>query len=167
MKRLFVLRHAEAVPKDTEEDVDRVLSARGRGQMERVARHLRDAGIRPDEALVSPAARTRETWELTRLGDVPARFDRRIYEATPDDLLAVLRDAEADANSAILVGHNPGLHELVRQLVGSDRPASLRQLADFPTACLASLDLGAESWRDVSWRGATLTALVTPGSLGA
>lgn len=167
MKRLLVLRHAEAVPKDAADDFDRVLSARGRNQMAAVARHLAGAAEVPDGALVSPAARTRETWSRAGLDPVPFRTDERIYEASPDDLLAVLRDGDDLATSLVLVGHNPGLHDAARALLAAGADGDLRRLAEFPTACLAEFELDTGSWRELSWRTGRLLSLVTPADLGA
>jgi phosphohistidine phosphatase len=167
MKRLHLLRHAKAVAKDEARDFDRILAPHGRDAMGRVSHHLAEHHRGIDLALVSPAARTRETWQLARMPGVTTRFEDRIYEASAETLLAVIRDADETAGSAILVGHNPGLQDLARRLVGfGDRHASVRRLEEFPTGSLATFDLAVESWREADFGTARLLEFVTPRSLG-
>ena len=166
MKRLILLRHARAVAKDAAPDFDRVLAPEGRAQMEAMAGHL--AGLPCDLALVSPSARTRETWELARRSDVPARFDQRIYEASERELLAVAQEAEQTAQSVILVGHNPAFEELALDLVrsGEQGPAADRLRHGFPTASVAILDFEISSWPELARRTGRLVSFETPASLG-
>lgn len=170
MKRLILLRHAKAVAKDAAEDFDRVLAPGGRAQMTVMARYLADERLAPDLAIVSPSARTRETWSLAKLAlaeEIPAVFEARVYEASDEMLLAVLRETGAEIRSAILVGHNPGIEDLARRLVGyGDRYAAGRMMESFPTAALAVVDIAVETWRDVEIRSGRLDRFVTPASLG-
>lgn len=162
MKRLLLLRHAKAVAKNAA-DFERVLAPRGRADMAAVARYLAAERLAPEVALVSSAARTRETWSLAGLDAVPARFDRRIYEAERSDLLDILRSVEDEAGSAILVGHNPAIEELAQAMLGD--PGPLRP--GFPTAALAVIDLPAAAWRELAPGSGRLDRFVTPATLGA
>jgi phosphohistidine phosphatase len=134
--------------------------------MEPVARHI--ASLPCDLALVSPSARTRETWTLVRRPDVPARFDQRIYEASERELLAVAQEADPEAETIILVGHNPALEELALDLVraGEQGAAAERLRLGFPTASVAVIAFDVESWRDLSRRTGQLVSFETPASLG-
>ena len=157
--RLVLLRHAKAVGKD-EADFDRVLAPRGQAQMAAVARYLagRDGkAIRPDLALVSPAARTRETWAATKLAKVEARFEPTIYEAPPKTLLALVRAVEAGPRTVMLVGHNPGIEDLADKLTGGEA-------SEFPTAALAVIAFEASAWGEI--RRGRLERFVTPDDLG-
>ncbi len=91
----------------------------------------------PDHVVVSPAVRARSTWDLVAAelpGPLPARVDDAVYDASLDELLAVLAELPEDAPApALLVGHNPGLEELVEHLVGE--PVRL------PTSALAVVDV--------------------------
>ena len=78
MKRIFLLRHAKAVAKDEASDIDRVLAPHGRDQMGRIAQHLAETRAQADLAIVSPAARTRETWSLAKLAARSTRFEDRV-----------------------------------------------------------------------------------------
>lgn len=108
----------------------------------------------------SPATRTRETLELVRgaaRSDAPVRFDERIYEASTDDLLRVIADAEDEHASILIVGHNPGLENLLTHFTG--------EVHTMPTAALAALTLDAASWRDVRDAVARLDWFVKPRDL--
>jgi phosphohistidine phosphatase len=167
MKRLILLRHAKAVGKDAARDFDRVLAPRGRAQMDAVARHL--ASVPLDLALVSPSARTRETWRLAKRPDVRTEFDQRIYEADEPQLLAVAQEADPDAGAVILVGHNPSFEELAHDLVrAGERGDAMERLRDgFATAGVAVLEFDTESWRKLARRSGRLVSFETPASLGA
>lgn len=170
MKRLILLRHAKAVGKETAEDFDRVLAPAGRAQMTVMSRYLADERLAPDLAIVSPAARTRETWSLAKIPlaeDVAVAFDERIYDASDETLLVVLRETAAEVRSVVLVGHNPGIEDLARRLVGyGDRYAAARMMESFPTGALAVVDLAVDTWREIEIRSGRLDRFVTPASLG-
>lgn len=168
MKRLYCLRHAKAVAKDPADDVDRVLAPRGRRQMKALASFMKETRLRPDRALVSPAARTRETWARTGLDGVPTNFEPRIYEASRETLLDVLRAADDAAQSLVMVGHNPGFEDLMRGLAGGiGEPHALARLAvKVPTAALAIFDLPVEHWADARLASGRLIGFVTPAWLG-
>lgn len=167
MKRLILLRHAKAVAKSLR-DFERALAPRGRAQMKFVARHLEGEGLKPDLALVSPSVRTRETWDLTGQTDVPVRFDQRIYEASDDDLLSVLREAEPTAGTVVLVGHNPAFEDLARRLVRTGGEDDLaRMQAKYPTASVAIIDFDLDDWAKIAPRTGRLVGFATPASLGS
>lgn len=168
MKRLYCLRHAKAVAKDPADDVDRVLAPRGRRQMKAVAGFMGETRIRPDRALVSPAARTRETWTRTGLKGVPTTFEPRIYEASLETLLDVVRGADDVGQSLMMVGHNPGFEELMSRLAGGiGEPHALARLAaKVPTAALAIFDLPVERWAETRLGSGRLIGFVTPAWLG-
>ena len=168
MKRLVLLRHAKAAPKGTGEDFDRVLAPAGRSDMAPIARRFQDDDMRPDLALVSPSARTRETWDLVEgsLEDVAVAFDERIYEAPVEQLIEVLREADgvvADGpvERVVLVGHNPGISELAHVLAGTGEDLG-RLLRGMPTAALAIIDFDVEAWREIAPGEGRLVNFVTP-----
>ncbi|HEX8665870.1 MAG TPA: histidine phosphatase family protein [Beijerinckiaceae bacterium] len=169
MRRLILLRHAKAAPPDGMVDIDRPLSDRGREALPRVAAHLADEQLIPDLALVSTARRARETWEAIapRLGEVPARFEPRIYEAPADQLLKIVREVGPEVRTLLMVGHNPGFEDLAKLLIGhGDRYAFARMARRYPTAGLAVLDFTAEDWGAVAPGSGRLDRFVTPKSLG-
>lgn len=150
MQRLILFRHAKTENRAVDgEDIDRVLTARGRGDAERMGRILAEAGITPDLVLISPAVRTRETWELVSPALPGARVEVRegLYDATPEEVDAELRVGTAEAGTVMVVGHNPSLHELAMELLadGHSLPADLERVSvGFPTATAAIFAFDAE-----------------------
>ncbi len=169
MRRLMLLRHGKSDWPDGVGDADRPLAVRGREAVPMIAAHMAEEQLLPDLALVSPARRARETWELigTALGDVPQRSEPRLYEASPEHLLAVIREVEPRVRGLLVVGHNPGFEDLCRLLIGpGDRYAFARVGRRYPTAGLAVLDFAVENWREVKPGSGRLDRFVTPKSLG-
>jgi phosphohistidine phosphatase len=145
MKRLLVLRHAKAEEdSDSGKDFDRPLAERGWQDAADVGRAMRERGLHPDAILASPAKRVVETLAALAEGYGPldADYDPRIYNASPETLLDVVRQADDGARTLLLVGHNPGLHMLVLHLTeGDDGGLRARIAESFPTATLAAVDL--------------------------
>jgi phosphohistidine phosphatase len=109
-----------------------------------------------DAVVCSPATRTRQTWQLmaAELDGAPTPvFDERIYAGTCDTLLSVVQGISDDVSSALLVGHNPGVADLVAALTGQE--------AEMKTSAVAVLGLPG-SWADAAAGRATLIAHVTP-----
>lgn len=143
MDRLILFRHGKAEPDSASgEDFDRRLAPRGVRESGDTAAQLADLGFAPDLALVSPAARTRETWTAAEplFPKAQARFDAELYHA---DSSAIRREAEragGRVGTVMVVGHNPGLQELtVRLLLEGSAPPALVERArrQFPTAAAA------------------------------
>ena len=126
MRRLILLRHGKAVPQGAAPDFERSLEARGIEDSRHVGAYLAEEGILPDLALVSPAFRTRETWNAAALAfsDVAVTFDPELYLASTDQVLHSIQTHGGDARTLIVVGHNPSLHDLAVELVDhGDRAA--------------------------------------------
>ena len=115
MPRLILLRHAKAEAHRLD-DHSRVLAPRGRDDAAAARAVLAEQGL--ELAVVSTAARTRETWALADPGGVPVVFDDRVYEASVADLREVL--GELTVGSAALVGHNPAVERLAYELEATD-----------------------------------------------
>lgn len=143
MQRLILMRHAEAErAAGSGRDRDRALSARGRADAAAMGRTLAARGMRPDLALVSPAVRTRQTWDLLHdaFGDVQVREDEPLYNGGSGPLRQYVEAAEDEAGCLIVVAHNPGVHQLaVEYLVESAAsPAVLdRMSGGFPPGAAA------------------------------
>ncbi len=169
MKTLWLLRHAKASAGGAGlADRDRPLTARGRDAAERIGRHLAERGARPDLVLCSPSVRTRETLELVakRLGiELSVDFDDELYLASDRDLQARIQQVPDDAASVLLVGHNPGVAELVLRLAERGDPGALAELRrKFPTGALAEFRIHSQRWRQFA-RGCELVAFATPKQL--
>ena len=152
MRRLILLRHGKAESASgSGGDMTRALTARGRRDAAIMGRVLAGAGMVPDLVLVSEATRTRESWEELQSAFPAARveFDRALYLASAERL-AFMVDASAEAAACLMIiGHNPGLHELAAVCAGrSHGPAYEQLMASFPTAAAAVFDKDAEgTWR--------------------
>jgi phosphohistidine phosphatase len=161
MKTLLLLRHAKSSWKDeTLDDFDRPLNSRGRRAAEIVGTFLKTEKIIPGLILSSCAVRARETVEiLLKASGLQSelRFDERIYEATAERLLKVVTQVEKATHSVLMVGHNPGMEELLMKL--TDRAELM------PTAALASITLKTSNWSNVSTKAGTLDWIVKPKEL--
>lgn len=132
-RMLVVVRHGKSDWSGDHADRDRPLAPRGRRQAAEAGRWLAAHGPRLDLAVVSPAARATQTWELVtaELTDPPpVRVEEAAYCFGGDALLPLVHDVEG---SVALVGHNPAVEELVELLTGEVRR--------MPTSCLAVVDL--------------------------
>ena len=143
MRELILLRHAHAEPAENGlADIDRPLSPHGLAEAEAAGRWLLEQRLVPDRVLCSPARRTRETLEavLGLTGYVEQRLDERVYEATPGTLAALV-DEHREVERLLLVGHNPGLEQLVA-LMHSGQSGDYRGM---PPAAVAVLSLPKEA----------------------
>ncbi|HUE78665.1 MAG TPA: histidine phosphatase family protein [Sphingomicrobium sp.] len=146
MRRLFVLRHAKASQHDPGgRDFDRPLTDPGRAAAASIGEFLKDRDFVFDLVLASPAARVRQTIAcLAETYERPIEPDFReaIYNASTPTLLELLRSIEGEAENVLLVGHNPGLQELVLQLADAGSYAlALEVSGSFSTGALARLDV--------------------------
>lgn len=169
MHRLHLLRHAKSTRDEELEDKERPLSRRGRDSSRRIGETLK-AGIGPiDLVLCSSALRTRETAELVLGGFKPRPrilFEDGLYLAGPKALLRRLTQLDEKAGSVLVIGHNPGLHELAIALAAPDSPG-YRALAGgkFPTGARASFVIDG-AWAVLDRSPHQIVDYVTPKSLG-
>ena len=167
MKRLFLLRHAKSAWDDpTLLDRDRPLAPRGRKAAKRVARWAKRHRVRPQLVVCSSAARARQTLQrvLPGLGEPAVWFEVTLYAAAVDTLLDRVRALPDEVDDAMLVGHNPGLMELLL-LLAAPGPLRERACTNVPTGALAELELEVERWADVSPGEARLREFVLPREL--
>jgi phosphohistidine phosphatase len=172
MKRLFLLRHAKAVPAESGiEDFDRTLMLSGMQDAGAMARYLvkNDHGI--ELILCSAAARTTQTAELVLQAlESEIAYRDNLYLAQAAKLLAAIRGAPVAVSSVMLVGHNPGLENvatlLAREPVRRKERARHEALEEkFPTCALAILDFDIGRWRDVAPGAGKLVDFVRPKDL--
>lgn len=171
MKILGLFRHAKSDWHDPRaRDFDRPLNQRGRQGAEIMGRHIRDHGIRWERMIASPAIRCAETVEIAAQAagrPVSANWDRRIYLASGVTLADLLREQDGDPKSILMVGHNPGLEDLIFDLVPDDGTSPLRDAVEikFPTASIAVLELDIERWADLADKCGKLVHLTRPRDL--
>jgi phosphohistidine phosphatase len=168
MNSLALLRHAKAVPQDTGEDRARPLSPKGERAMADLGAWVQAQGLAPALVLCSPAARTRQTFALLLpflAGAPEIKYEEALYLADAAELMARLRRVPARHESVLVVGHNPGLHELALLLLHSGAGAKARRLRDaMPTGALASFALDGP-WAALDRGAARLAEFVTPKEL--
>ena len=170
MRRLLLFRHAKAERSEPgAEDRSRTLVERGRKDAAKIGAYMATHGLAPDRVLVSPAARTQETWKYTASALRPApgaTSVEQLYDATPHAILAAIKDAPTAAHTLMVVAHNPGLHELALMLIASgdiDARELLRE--KLPTCGLVIIDFAFDDWRKLHPQSGRLERFVSPRSL--
>jgi phosphohistidine phosphatase len=143
-RRVGLLRHAKSDWPPGVPDHDRPLAERGRRDAAVAGRVLRERLEVPDLVLVSTALRARQTWDLVHAEFTHPphhRDEPRVYDASVDDLLLLIREVPDSVERLVVIGHNPGLEELAFALSGpaSDPSAVAAMSTKFPTCGLAVL----------------------------
>ncbi|HEY0658506.1 MAG TPA: histidine phosphatase family protein [Pyrinomonadaceae bacterium] len=158
MKTLYILRHAKSCWDNPNlADFDRSLNERGLESAPLIGAIIGKNKFQPDLMLSSPAQRAKQTAELVKEAgkiDAEIQFDERIYEASPQQLLQIISEIKTDTESAMLVGHNPGLEGIIRFLTGENQP--------MPTAALAVVDLQVQNWEETIAECGNLRTLIRP-----
>lgn len=171
MRRLILFRHAKAEAHGIrDDDHDRLLTEEGREAARGMGAWLEAEGIVPDLVVCSTSARTRQTWKEAKAAfdpEPPVIFEELIYEASAETLLEVVRNADGDVQTLMLVGHNPGIEHLTLLLAESAEPdVAERFEKKFPTAGIAVLDFEDTPWAAIEEKQAWLYAFETPKHLG-
>lgn len=145
MKTLLLLRHAKSSwANDRLSDYERPLNDRGRHDAPRMGELLRKQGLLPDLIVSSSAKRAATTAELVAIStsyDGDIRYTERLYLAEPETYIALARQVPDDCGIVLMVGHNPGIEELLERLTG--------QAERMPTAALACIELPIAGWSDL------------------
>jgi phosphohistidine phosphatase len=139
------------------DDFDRPLNDRGLKTAPFMGTVMRENGYMPDVIISSPAVRASSTARLVKAAANIAselQFDKRIYEASSQSLNEVAASIDDKYNSAMLVGHNPGIEGFIRYLTGD--------LESMPTAALAVIELNIESWSQISAETGSVVNVIRP-----
>lgn len=157
MKTLLLARHAKsdwgdpAVP-----DHDRPLNARGRRDAPAMAARLRDEGIRLTHIVSSTALRARTTADAYASAfALDVADEPLLYAASARTILEVAAALPDDVETAMLVGHNPGMHHAVAVLTGD--------FVEFPTCVVAECAVDIDSWAELIEGSGRMLKLRTPG----
>ena len=166
MRRLLLLRHAKTErPGPGQRDRERKLIKRGHADAPVIGAYMARHGLVPDLALVSPATRAAETWTLVAaaLGREPRVIkDERIYNAVVETLIGIIRETR-DAQMLLVVGHNPGLHDLAVRLIAAGDVETRERVAEkLPTSGLVVIDLAFDDWSKLHPSSGRLERFVTP-----
>lgn len=171
MRRLMLLRHAKTeTDAPSGRDQDRRLDARGQRDSAEIGAWLSRNPPFPDLVQVSPAVRAKQTWELAweamknRVPPPRIAFVPELYGADPSQILTAIRLASvADPKHLMVVGHNPGMHELALMLTASGDKAGRHALADnLPTSGLAVFEFTTDDWNKVSFGRGKLVLFLSP-----
>jgi len=163
---LGLMRHAKSAYPDGVKDHDRPLAERGQRDALAAGPIVRQRMGTPDLVVVSTAKRAQQTWTAaSRAWTHPPQHinDERIYDATTDDLLLVLREIDSANSSVLVVGHNPGMEELAFGLTSeASNAAALATMSEkFPTCALAKLNVST-SWSHLIHHCAALLSFDVP-----
>ncbi len=170
MRRLMLLRHAKTESDSASgEDIDRRLNGRGADDAAEIGRWMARHKCAADLVLVSTAIRARQTWDII-LPFISRIMPRAVvahlpelYIADPADILRLIRRAPPDRQSVLVIGHNPGLHELALGLAARGSPAGRRALAgNLPTSGLVVIDFDIDDWRELAFQSGRLDLFVSP-----
>src|SRR3954471_11180534 len=167
MKTLTLLRHAKSGWDDPSlNDFARPLNARGREAARAMGRELRALGLAWDLILASPAARVTETIDGLResYGPIAPVYDEKVYLASLDTLVELVRATDDACATLLLVGHNPGMERLAL-LLSRGGPLHDEVALKYPTGSLAEIAFAVDHWRDVAESGGTLTRFLRPRDL--
>jgi phosphohistidine phosphatase len=168
MLTLALLRHAKSSwDRPHLDDFDRPLNARGLKAAPAMGGVVREVGLEPDVILCSSSIRTRETWALAGpaagLVSVPVRYEDDLYLASGRDLLERIRKLPVNVGSALVIGHNPGMHALALDLVHTGDAKSIHAMEEkFPTGALAVFSFAMTRWSDIAFGLGRLEHFITP-----
>jgi phosphohistidine phosphatase len=164
-RTLVIVRHAKSSWEFDVDDHERPLSARGRRDAEAMGRLLSQQSLHPDLVLCSTATRTRQTWEHAKAGGASAgeiRYLREIYHAWVPELLTIIRDIPDEIHTLLVLGHAPGIPDLVEHLcIRTDSPDWTRMDSKFPTSALAVVKVPG-AWAKLGKDRAELGSFVVP-----
>ena len=171
MKRLAILRHAKSSWDDPGlDDFNRPLNERGRKAARRIGRELKQRGMKFDLVVASAAARVRETIDAVQEKydfAAPIQFEPRLYGASEAALLELVRALSEEVKAPLIVGHNPGLEQLIADLAEDDAQGLRQRVAGkFPTGALAIIELPAKRWAEVEPASGKIVELILPKELG-
>jgi phosphohistidine phosphatase len=168
--RLMLVRHAKSKRPPDCGDHDRRLTRRGREASRRMGSHMAGEGLAPDLVVISTARRAQETWHQMRDAFDPRiaqQFQSRVYGASSDALVGIVRETPSDVRTLLMIGHNPGFQELALRLTGKAPKGDIDRLRHkLPTAGLVVIDFAAESWRDARDGQGKLSLFETPRTIG-
>jgi len=157
MKRLILMRHAEAGWHINMDDHERPLSASGIRDAKKIGSWLKEKAYIPDEVISSTSLRTRETLSYLFL-DCPQIFERSLYLADADQMKSTLKTLLSE--TVILLAHNPGITELAYDLMNHEEKHE--NFMDFPASSTVVIDFKADRWSEVKSDSGIFVDFVMP-----
>lgn len=165
-KTLYILRHAKAEAGSvTRDDHQRTLTDRGLAAAETMGKYMMRHGIQPDKILCSTAERAMTTWERVQEAykkPPPVEYSEKLYLASANEILRIVAETPEATTQVLLVGHNPGLHQLCLKLAKEGEEELLNTLTlKFPTCALAAIAFDGH-WKEIAKARGLLTRFITP-----
>ena len=160
MKRLILMRHAEAGWHINIDDHERPLSNSGIQDAKKIGLWLKEKKYIPDEVISSTSTRTRETFSGLLLECVPT-FKKSLYLADANHMKSMLQ--KLLSSTVILLGHNPGISELAYDLIQHDDKHA--HFVDFPPASTLVIDFNIDRWSKMKSDSAKFVDFITPRQL--
>lgn len=169
-KILYILRHAKAEGGGAnQEDHERGLVERGVEAALAIGEYMQQHAMVPDKILCSTAVRAKETLRYVdqqQTSSTPVEYLEKLYMASANEMLGIVSKVSDDVRSLMLVGHNPGMHQLCLKLAAHGDEASLDTLhIKYPTCTLTAISF-AGSWSDIAQVQGMLKCFVTPKMIG-
>ena len=171
MRRLMLLRHAKAEKgAPGARDFDRALAPRGHDDARMLGVYMAHHALMPDLVIASGAARVAQTWEAVKAALKPApqlRVEEQLYNAEAGRILKLVQEVDAKVHTLLVIGHNPGMHELGRLLIASGDVDAREQLGEnLPTSGLLVIDIALDDWRRLHAHCGRLDRFISPRLLG-
>ena len=161
MRHIYLLRHAKTELIGAEQsDFDRALTDRGVRDAAVMGAHIQALPHVPELILCSTATRTRQT--LKHMGlNLPTQLIDKLYLASAGEILGCIQDVDDAVKSVLVIGHNPGMHELAALLMrDAAKEEDIDQLSiKYPTCTMAGLQLDVPHWADIAPDSALLSDL--------
>ncbi len=167
MKRLLLLRHAEARGFDSGPDRERSLTDDGANDAAALGLLIKKQNYTPDYIFCSPAKRTQQTLEQLFLEGVKTQKPEPLYNSPCGDLLNFIQETNDDVQTLMVIAHNPGIYQLAAMLAAEGDNDSLTRLMSggYRPATLSVLNLGADKWSAIQPGDNELIDLIEPQRL--
>ena len=160
MKKLFLLRHAEA-SMNAPSDRERPLTDFGKSQASALGEDMKRKNFVPELIYCSPARRTSETYEGLNFENIAAEQPERLYNAPACDLLNFIQNTNSNIASVMVIAHNPGIYQLAHVLAAEDvSDAYNKVLMGYPPASLSVLECDIDDWASIQPGQNTLIDLI-------
>ena len=160
---VHILRHAQS-PMVGGDDIDRPLSDKGVSDMVAMASdHKNQEHLKIDYCFCSPARRTRKTWQVLMqngLGDIKTEYPDFLYNASAGMLYEVIKGADQQYRSVLIVAHNPGVYELAVFLADPKLSAELQ--FGYKPGTLSSLQFDCDQWADIQPHSGVTQKIIVP-----
>lgn len=171
-KTLYILRHAKAeTGASYQDDHQRGLTERGVEAATLMGKYMLRHSITPERVLCSTAERACATWQHVQAvfkEKLPVEYSERLYLSSANETLNLIASTPEEVGSLLVVGHNPGFHQLALALSATGEEALLDRLVlKYPTCAFTAINLGETAWSNIAKTKGELTLFVTPASLSS